>query len=126
MSPLDPEHNRRVDGVFCIEWIVMAVFTPFPESSREVCREGDSAGICSGYDSVQSPEAAGEPGAAEVRRRGHHGGHQVPAGESGRERAGSEVLLLGTAHHPPVQVYRIGVLMISKYVLNLSLVSSDI
>lgn len=61
------------------------------ESAGEGGGEGDPAGVRSGHDPVQGAEAAGEPGAAEVRRRGHHGGHQVPAGEAGRERAGSQV-----------------------------------
>lgn len=65
--------------------------SPATESPGEVGREGDSPGIRPGHDSVQGAEAAGELGAAEVRRRGHHGGHQVPAGEAGRERAGPQV-----------------------------------
>ena len=59
------------------------------EPSREICWEGDSSGVRSGHDSVQGAEAAWEPGAAEVRWRGHHRGYQVPAGEAGRECAGS-------------------------------------
>lgn len=61
------------------------------ESPGEVRGEGDSAGVRPGHDSVQGAEAAGEPRTAEVRRRGHHRGHQVPAGEAGGERAGSQV-----------------------------------
>lgn len=65
--------------------------SPATESPGEVCGEGDSPGVRPGHDPVQGAEAAGEPGAAEVRRRGHHGGHQVPAGEAGGERAGPQV-----------------------------------
>lgn len=65
--------------------------SPATESPGEVVREGDSPGVRPGHDSVQGAEAAGELGAAEVRRRGHHGGHQVPAGEAGGERAGPQV-----------------------------------
>ena len=62
-----------------------------PERAGEVRGEGDPPGVRPGHDPVQGPQAAGEPGPAEVRRRGHLGGHQVPPGEAGGERAGPQV-----------------------------------
>lgn len=64
---------------------------PAAEPPGEVSREGDSPGVRAGHDPVQGAEAAGELGAAEVRRRGHHGGHQVPAGEARGERPRPQV-----------------------------------
>lgn len=61
------------------------------ESSGEVSGAGDPPGVRPGHDSVQGAEATREPRTAEVRRRGHQRGHQVPAGEAGREHAGSQV-----------------------------------
>lgn len=45
------------------------------ESPGEVGGEGDSSGVCIGYDSVQGAEAAREPWAAEIWWWGHHWGH---------------------------------------------------
>lgn len=61
------------------------------ESPGEGSREGDSTGVRFGHDPVQGAEATWEPWTAEVRWWGHHRGHQVPAGEAGRECAGSQV-----------------------------------
>lgn len=76
----------------CMELLMLlTLLLSVIESPGEGSREGDSTGVRFGHDSVQGAKATWEPWTAEVRWWGHHRGHQVPAGEAGRECAGSQV-----------------------------------